>query len=383
MNNEHRPIIALVGRPNVGKSTLFNRLIGRREAITSFIAGTTRDRNFGVAEWFGNSWSIVDTAGVLFEDEEDEIEQAQLQTAMEEQVALAIEEATLVALVVDVKEGLHPTEKKLINELRKHNKPIVVLANKSDNAAISTQADVFHELGIDTLFAVSGIHGSGVGEFVDYLIENYPYEGSDESRGLPRVTFIGRPNVGKSSLLNRILGEDRAVVSPVAGTTRDNVKEEATLPNGQKFMFIDTAGIRRRGSIEAGIEKFSLFRTIRAINQSDIVVVVLTIEERPTRGDAHVVMYALEANKDVILVLNKIDRAQQNIMRLSTNERKRLGEKFLRRFVFMQRLPYYFISALDGSGTKEFVNVLTEAIKKHTKSTDFAPQNAEVDEIEE
>lgn len=383
MNNENRPVIALVGRPNVGKSTIFNRLIGRREAITSFISGTTRDRNFGVAQWFGNSWTVVDTAGVIFEDDEDEIEQAQLQSAMEEQVELAIEEATLVALVVDVKEGLHPTEKRLINELRKHNKPLVVLANKSDNMTIRAGSDVFHELGVDNIFPVSGIHGSGMGEFVEFLIKEYPYHGGDETRGLPRVTFIGRPNVGKSSLLNRILGEDRAVVSPVAGTTRDNVKEEATLPNGQKFLLVDTAGIRRRGSIEAGIEKFSLFRTLRAINQSDIVVVVLTIEEQPTRGDAHVVMYALEANKEVILVLNKIDRAQEQIMRLKPNDRKRLGEKFLRRFVFLQRLPYHFISALDGSGVKEFIQVLTESIKKHTFKSEVLAKEQEAEPEEE
>lgn len=355
-------MIALVGRPNVGKSTVFNRLIGYRQAITSFEAGTTRDRHFGVARWFGHSWTVVDTAGVLFADDEQEIEQAELQAAMEEQVAVAIQEATLVALVVDVKEGLHPTEKQLVNILRRHNKPMVLLANKSDNTNLRTFAEGFHELGIDHIFPVSAIHGTGVGDFVDFLIKEYPHPVAYELPKVPKIAIIGRPNVGKSTLINQILGQHRLVVSDVPGTTRDSITIPITLPSGQEIELVDTAGTRRRGKIEAGVEKFSLFRALRAIDRSDIVIQLLTIEEAPTRGDVHVSMYARESGKPVILVLNKIDRAIQDIAQMKPQKQKSLGQQYLRRFPFMQRLPFFFVSALKGNGVSDFLNGLDQAI---------------------
>lgn len=359
-----RPMIALVGRPNVGKSTVFNRLIGYRQAITSPTPGTTRDRHFGVASWFGNSWTVIDTAGVVFGEDEDLIEQQNLQAAMEEQVDVAIEEATLVALVVDTKSGIHPTEQLLINILRKHNKPVVILANKSDNHAFVTQSQQFLELGIEHIFPVSAIHGSGMGDFVDYLIAHYPSPTENNTVRMPRVTIIGRPNVGKSTLINQIMGEDRMVVSDVPGTTRDSIANEVTLEDGTHFVFVDTAGIRRRGQIEQGVEKYSLFRTLKAINQSDIVIQILTIEEAPTRGDAHVAMYAQEANKTILLVLNKADLAIEQIFKLKDNERKRLSEKFLKRFAFMQRMPIFFTSAQTGQGVKDLMGALKAEIEK-------------------
>lgn len=366
---QNRPIIALIGRPNVGKSTLFNRLIGRRQAITSAMPGTTRDRHFGVMKWFGQSWTVIDTAGILMEEDEHELEQHQLQEAMEEQVDVAIEEASLVALVVDVKEGLHPIERTLLNILRKHQKPVVLLGNKSDNQAIATQAEAFRELGIETIFPVSAIHGSGVGVFVDWLMDHYPSPAeAEEAQRLPRVTIIGRPNVGKSTLINQIIGDERMIVSDVPGTTRDSIASEVALDEDTHFVFVDTAGIRRRGRIEQGIEKYSLFRTLRAINQSDIVIQVLTIEEAPTRGDAHVAMYAQEAGKKLILVLNKTDLAVQKIAKLTPNERRRLGEKFLKRFPFLQRLPLYFTSAETGEGVKDLLEALKKMIQEQASS---------------
>lgn len=357
-----RPIIALVGRPNVGKSTIFNRLIGRRQAITSVHPGTTRDRHFGVMQWYQHAWTIVDTAGVLLEEGKQAREGDDLQSAMEEQVAVALAEANVIALVVDVKEGVHPLEEKLINILRKHDKPIIVLANKADNQTLRSDSLAFAALGIDTIFAVSGMHGSGFGEFVDYLIEVTPTEETGKLSRLPRVTILGRPNVGKSTLTNQILGQDRMIVSDIPGTTRDTVASEVVLPSGARFELADTAGIRRRGKIEPGVERFSLFRTIKSINYSDIVIQLLSIEEPPTRADAHITMYAQEANKKVILLLNKADLAADNLFKMKPTESHRLGEKFLKRFPFMERLPFYFVSAQTGEGVKEFLDELEHTI---------------------
>jgi GTP-binding protein len=371
-----RPIIALVGRPNVGKSTIFNRLIGRRQAITSIHPGTTRDRHFGVMQWYQHAWTVVDTAGVLLGEEEDNLEQRDLQQAMEDQVAVAIAEATIIALVVDVKQGLHPLEQKLIDILRKHNKPLVVLANKADNQSLRTEALNFAALGVDHIFPVSGVHGSGFGDFIEFLIQAVPTEKTERSNRLPRVTFIGRPNVGKSTLTNQMLGSERMIVSDIPGTTRDTVASEVTFPSGTRFELADTAGIRRRGKIEPGIERFSLFRTLKSINYSDIVVQLLSIEEAPTRADAHITMYAQEANKEVILVLNKADLAADNIFKLKPNEQRSLGEKFLKRFPFMQRLPYYFVSAQTGEGVPDLMSAL-ELRVKHVRPTAPVPTEPE------
>lgn len=378
-----RPIIALVGRPNVGKSTIFNRLIGRRQAIVSVQPGTTRDRHFGVMQWYQQSWTVVDTAGVLLGEEEDNLEQRDLQSAMEEQVAVAIAEASIIALVVDVKQGLHPLEEKLISLLRKHDKPIVVLANKADNQNFRNEALNFAVLGVDTIFPVSAVHGSGFGDFIDYLIKELPTEKIEQTNRLRRVTFIGRPNVGKSTLTNQILGSERMIVSDIPGTTRDTVATEVTLPGGTKFELADTAGIRRRGKIEPGIERFSMFRTIKSINYSDIVIQLLSIEEAPTRADAHVTMYAQEAGKKVMLILNKADLAADDLFKLKPNEQRRLGEKFLKRFPFMQRLPFYFVSAQTGAGVKEFLAELEQLIspgKRVAQSPDPTPTDTEVPE---
>lgn len=367
---EQRPIIALVGRPNVGKSTLFNRLIGRREAITSHLPGTTRDRHFGIMRWFRHAWTLIDTAGVVLGEEEDEAAGRTLQAAMDEQVAVAVEEATVVAVIVDVKEGIHPDDKRLLTSLRKHNKPLVVLVNKADNKELHLQAESFRSLGISTIFSISAIHGQGIGEFVDYLMEHFPALDPQVTEAtLPRVTFIGRPNVGKSTLVNRVIGENRMIVSDIPGTTRDSIESEASFPDGTRFRLIDTAGIRRRGRIEQGIETFSLFRTLKAINASDIVVLLLTIEEPPTRGDAHVAMYALEANKRILIALNKTDLARDPILKMDRKKQAVVGGKFFKRFAFLQRMPSVFVSAQTGQGIDTLLSELKAMIEQTRRAS--------------
>jgi GTP-binding protein len=359
---ESSPIIALVGRPNVGKSTVFNRLVGRREAITSEIAGTTRDRHFGVAKWYGHSWTLVDTAGLIFEDD-PKTETQDVRKAMDEQVAIAIESADIIALVVDAKHGHEPDDDRIMESLRKGGKPVIVLANKADNPNVQAEAEAFRKLGAKEVFPVSAIHGRGMGDVAEYLTNHFPNPDQSAEPHLPSITFIGRPNVGKSSLINAILGEDRVIVSQTPGTTRDSIAAPAKLPNGQEFIFIDTAGIRRRGKIEKGVEQFSLFRTLRAINQSDIVVHILTIEEPPTRGDAHITAYALEAKKQVVLVLNKTDLAKDAIHQLTVQKKNNLAQRFLKRFAFMAKLPIVFVSALTEQGIPNLIEQLTKMVK--------------------
>jgi GTPase len=349
---DNRPIVALIGRPNVGKSTLFNRLLGRREAITSFKAGTTRDRHFGVMHWYGHSWSLVDTAGLLLEDDETELSTKALQNAIDEQIMLAIDEADLLAFVVDIQDGLHPHDRRIMEQLRKQPKPVVVLANKADNQSLHLAAESFHQLGVKELFPVSAIHGRGLSDVVEYMVDHIPSPDAalNSVKTVPTISFIGRPNVGKSTLINRILGQKRLVVSEVPGTTRDSIKVDIQTESGKHFHMIDTAGIRRRGRVEDGIEKFSLFRTLRTINESDIVVLLLTIEEVPTRGDAHVAMYALEAKKKLIVALNKADLARDDIFKMNDHKQHNLGQRYLKRFAFLQRLPYVFVSGQTGQG---------------------------------
>lgn len=358
---QSRPIIALIGRPNVGKSTLFNRLIGRREAITSHVAGTTRDRHYGTTEWFGQSWTIVDTAGLLF-DNEDSIDTASLQKAMEQQVDVAVEEANIIALVVDAKSGLHPADVKIMDRLRTIGKDVIVLVNKADSVALQTQANEFSQLGTPNLFVVSAIHASGLRDFIDWLMVHHPSPKNETENTIPHIAIVGRPNVGKSSLINQLTGDKRMVVSALAGTTRDSIKTEFNLNETQKAVLVDTAGLRRRGQIEAGIEKFSLFRTIKAVNQADIVLVLLSIEEPPTRGDAHITQFSIEAGKKVLLVLNKADLALEPIFRLTEKEQVRLSQKYLKRFAFMGRLPSLFISAQTGQGVKELKAKIIELV---------------------
>lgn len=370
------PIIALIGQPNVGKSSLFNRLIGRREAITAREPGTTRDRHYGVAEWFGHRWTILDTAGVLFESDELSLDEKELQAAMEAQVEVAIASAAVIALIVDGQKELSPQDIRLAALLRKHNKPSVLLVNKGDNAPLRLQAETFHTLGLSPLFPISAMHGSGVHDFVEYLMNVAPSPmNATPLPRLPRVTIVGRTNMGKSTLINTLLGEQRAIVSSVAGTTRDRIEETVTLPTGEQFLFVDTAGIRRKGKIGIGIEQFSVVRTLQAINQSDIVIQLLTVEEAPSRGDAHIAAYVQEANKTLLLVVNKADLAVEPLTKLPKAKQESVARRYFRRFVFMQRMPFYFISAKTGAGVPELLRALAAIVSNSTQRAKGSDQS--------
>ena len=325
------PVVAIVGRPNVGKSTLFNRLIGSRLAIISDVAGTTRDRVYGTAEWNGRTFTVVDTGGLELDPG------THIEERVQDQARVAVEEADLVLFVVDAHAGLAPLDHEVADRLRRAEAPVILVVNKGDNPAREADAVEFYALGMDPTITISAQHGRNTGDLADLIVDNLPppteaeaaasVSASDSEEtdlteeemaelaevelGAPRVAIVGRPNTGKSTFVNRVLGEERMVVSDVPGTTRDAIDTTIKLDE-QEMVLVDTAGIRRRGSIERGIERYSVLRSMKAIDSADVAVVLTDATEGYTAQDAHVVGYVLEAGKGVVLVLNKWDAVEKD-----------------------------------------------------------------------
>jgi GTP-binding protein len=298
-----RPIVAIVGRPNVGKSTLFNRILGWRKAIVDPESGLTRDRLYGVGEWRGREFTIVDTAGLdLYSDQDSS------QAAIEAQTRVAIDQAEVIILLLDVRQGLTPVDREIAQLLRRSRTTVIVAANKADSPSERHFAHEILELGFAEPFLLSAQHGIGVGDFLDRLIEALP-EPQPEAPGdekADRLAIMGRPNVGKSSLLNALLGDERALVSPVPGTTRDPIDTELVY-DGIPVVLIDTAGIRRKSANRDRLERYSLMRGINAMERADAVLLVIDASAGVLAQDQHVAGYALEAGKGLVIVVNKID----------------------------------------------------------------------------
>ena len=298
-----RPIVAIVGRPNVGKSTLFNRILGWRKAIVDPQSGLTRDRLYGVADWSGREFSIVDTAGLDLDSAKDSS-----QSAIEAQTKVAIDQAQAIVLLLDVRQGLTPIDREIAQLLRRSGRPVVVAANKADSPSEKHFAHEILELGFAPPSLISAQHGIGVGDFLDRVLEALPPPEPETpaAEKADRIAIMGRPNVGKSSLLNALLGDERALVSPVPGTTRDPIDTEL-IYDGMPVMLIDTAGIRRKSSNRDQIERYSLMRGIHAMERADAVLLVIDASAGVLAQDQHVAGYALEAGKGLVLVVNKID----------------------------------------------------------------------------
>jgi GTP-binding protein len=299
-----KPVVAIVGRPNVGKSTLFNRIIGRNLAIVEDMPGVTRDRNYAEAEWEGKRFLLVDTGG--FEPETDD----PMYTKMREQTTLAVEEADHIIFLMDGQQGLMPSDIEVSQRLRASGKPVIYAVNKVDGVRHEALLPDFYRLGIDALFPVSAQHGPGFSELMDELSRMLPATDEQpqdkEIAAMPRIAIIGRPNVGKSSFVNALIGEDRMIVSPVAGTTRDAV-DSVYQYYGRKYVLVDTAGIRSRGRISQGVEKYSVMRAMKSISRTDIALVLIDASEGITEQDERIVGLAHEAGKGIIIVLNKWD----------------------------------------------------------------------------
>jgi len=348
-----RPIVAIVGRPNVGKSTLFNRIIGWRKAIVDPQSGLTRDRLYGIAEWRGRDFSVVDTAGLDLETRNDES-----RAAIEAQTRVAIDEADVIVFLLDVRQGLTPIDSDIAQLLRRSKRRVLVAGNKAESSADRSFAHEISELGFDEPSLISAQHGLGVGDLLDRIVEALPpAEVEPEGAEKPdRLAIMGRPNVGKSSLLNALLGDERALVSPVPGTTRDPVDTELVF-DGVPVVLVDTAGIRRKSSSRDRLERYSLLRGISAMERSDAVLLVIDASAGVLAQDQHVAGYALEAGKGLVIVVNKIDLVEP-AMRKPAHWRKALAPEFK----FATFAPVVVVSAKTKEGIGTVIPAALEVV---------------------
>jgi GTP-binding protein len=367
-----KPIVALVGRPNVGKSTLFNRLIGQRKAIVEDIPGTTRDRLYGDAEWNGRQFTVVDTAGLLFEADDlpEGTPQVEIARHVREQARIAIAEADAIIFMVDVVEGLTASDADVAEVLRSTYKPVVLAANKADNQGRALDATEFYALNLGEPIAMSAYHGIGTGDVLDRLAEALPVVEEEEDEATIKVAIVGRPNVGKSSLLNRLLGQERSVVSSVPGTTRDAIDTLIDV-NGTQVVLIDTAGIRRRGKIEQGLEKYSVLRALRAIERADVALLLIDAEEGITAQDTHVAGMILEQLKGVAILVNKWD------LIVKDNETFNAFTSQVREaFKFIPYAPLLFISAKSGQRVDQVLPLALEIAQERQRRVPTSELNA-------
>ena len=348
-----RPIVAIVGRPNVGKSTLFNRLIGWRKAIVDPQSGLTRDRLYGVAEWRGREITVVDTAGLDLD-----AAQESSRAAIEAQTKIAIEQADLIIFLLDVRQGLTPIDRDIARMLRTSKRNLIVTANKADSPNDRHFAHELLELGFDEPALISAQHGLGVGELLDRVLEVLPPPVAEPagSERPDRIAIMGRPNVGKSSLLNALLGDERALVSPTPGTTRDPIDTELTF-GGVPVVLIDTAGIRRKSSSRDRLERYSLLRGIHAMERADAVLIVVDASAGVLAQDQHVAGYALDAGKALVIVVNKIDLVEP-AMRRPAYWRKALAPEFK----FATFAPVVAVSARSGEGIASIIPAALEVV---------------------
>jgi GTP-binding protein len=343
------PLIAIVGRPNVGKSTLFNRLIGQRRSIVTDEPGITRDRIYGVARWSGRSFDVVDTGGIVPGDDEE------IPKKIVEQAQIAIDAASLIFFVVDSRTAIAAPDQELARLLRRTGKPVFLVVNKIDSQKQEADTADFFRLGFPKVFPVSAEHGRGITELLDDLAIALPAEIDEkETSGEIRVAIIGRPNVGKSTLLNRLVGEDRSMVSPIAGTTRDAVDSVIEHEN-QTFRFVDTAGMRRKGKTELKAEKLSVVMARRHMERSDVVLLVIDGGQGVTALDATIGGYAHEATRSVIIVVNKWDAVQKSHTVTADYERQ-IREKLK----FLAFAPILFISAKTGQRVQRIFSTIQE-----------------------
>jgi len=349
-----RPIVAIVGRPNVGKSTIFNRIIGERLAIVEDRPGVTRDRIYGAAEWNGKPFSIIDTGGIEIFDEDELLKQVRVQAE------LAVEEADVILFVADAKAGLTPADETIAQLLFRSNKPIVLAVNKMDNPASTDEIYEFYSLGLGDPVALSGTHGIGVGDLLDELVKRLPDKEEDVyGEEVIKIALIGRPNVGKSSLVNAILGEERVIVSDIAGTTRDAI-DTPFEKDGQKYVLIDTAGIRKRGKVYENTEKFSVMRSMQAIERADVALIVINGEEGIIEQDKHIAGYAHEAGRAAVFVVNKWDAVEKDDKTM-----QRFTEAIRDHFLFMSYAPIVYVSATTKQRLHKLLPVVQNVAEQH------------------
>jgi len=360
-----KPVVALVGRPNVGKSTLFNRLVGERMAVTHDIPGTTRDRLQSESDWSGMAFHVIDTGGIeVYQPKESRDESPLAEGSIDfvpqirAQALTAVEDADLIIMVVDITHGITAADEAVAEILRRTNKPVLVAANKADDRKYTDDAFEFYALGLGQVFAVSAIHGLGVGDMLDEVVvalrevtKNWDEDEDDEHL---KIAIVGRPNAGKSTLLNKLIGTERSIVSPVAGTTRDAIDTQIKWHN-ETVTLIDTAGIRRRGRIEPGVEKFSVVRAMKAIARADVALLVMDGELGVTEQDEHIAGYVIDEYKSLVIVVNKWDAVTKDAYTM-TEYTATIRE----RLQFVDYAPIIFISAQSGQRIHQVLEVANQ-----------------------
>ncbi len=352
-------IVAIVGRPNVGKSTFFNRLIEDRKAIMDNVSGVTRDRQYGYADWGNKPFTVVDTGGYVHGS--DDI----FEGAIREQVEIAIEEATVVLFMVDVQVGLTDLDKDFANIVRRHKKPTYIIANKTDSSEKSHLVGEFYALGLGEVYPVSSQNGAGTGDLLDAVVSHFPKEDKeDPDAGIPRITIVGRPNVGKSSFLNALLGKERNIVTDIAGTTRDAIDTHYKI-YGQNFIITDTAGIRRKAKVTEDIEFYSVMRAIKALEESDVCIVMLDATKGLESQDVNIINLAHRYGKGIVLMVNKWDLIEKD-----SNTSAKLEKEIRERLSPIDYMPILFASVL----TKQRIfQTIEKAVKVYENKTKKIP----------
>ncbi|EOU1135389.1 ribosome biogenesis GTPase Der [Clostridium perfringens] len=351
-----KPIVAMVGRPNVGKSTLFNKLAGKRISIVQDTPGVTRDRVYAESEWLNRKFTMIDTGGIEPESSDIIVKQ------MRRQAQIAIEMADVIVFVVDGKEGLTAADQEVAQMLRKSKKPVVLVVNKIDRLALEENSYEFYNLGIGDPITISASQGLGLGDMLDEVVKyfNDPSEDEEDDEYI-RIAMIGKPNVGKSSLINRLLGEERVIVSNVPGTTRDSIDSYLETEDG-KFILVDTAGLRRKSKVKEEIERYSVIRTYAAIEKADVAILVIDAEQGITEQDEKIIGYAHEMNKAIMVVVNKWDLIEKDDKTLS-NYQKDLQQKLK----FLPYAKYLFISALTGQRVHKILSTAKYCYDNYSK----------------
>ena len=352
-----KPLVAIVGRPNVGKSMLFNKLTGHRTSIVEDTPGVTRDRIYGECEWCGRTFSLVDTGGIEPNTENDMLK------FMRRQAEIGIELADAIIMVVDVRSGVTAADQDVATMLRKSRKPVCLAVNKCDSIGyVNPEVFEFYGLDIGDLFETSALHGHGTGDMLDWVLENIPEDDSeDENDDIVKVAIVGKPNVGKSSLLNRILGEERVIVSNVAGTTRDAIDSYFENETG-KYCFIDTAGMRRKSKVDDAIERYSNMRSINAIERADVCLILIDANEGVTEQDTKIAGLVHEAGKAAIIVVNKWDAVDGK----ETNTMRDMEGEVRNGLSYMLYAPVVFLSALTGQRVDKLYQVIQDVHKQNT-----------------
>lgn len=349
-------IVAIVGRPNVGKSTFFNRMVEKREAIMDNMPGVTRDRHYGYAEWCGKFFTVIDTGGYVTGSED------KFESQIRKQVKLAIDEASAVIFMVDCRDGLTGFDKEFANVLRTSKKPIFVAVNKADTPDKAIYAAEFYELSLGEVYPISSENGGGTGELLDELVKTFPSDGvEDPNAGIPKFTIVGRPNVGKSSLLNALLGTERSIVTDEAGTTRDAIHSHYKM-YGKNFILIDTAGVRKKGKVKEDLEFYSVLRSLSALEESDVCIVVIDAERGLEAQDVNLISLAERQGKGMVIMVNKWDLVEKD-----SKTSEKFKTEILEKLAPIDYIPMIFASVLTKQRIFQVIEKTVQVFENKTK----------------